>query len=87
MRCDLWRRSRGKKWTRKYEGDYNDDSMVVVFWLLGDDDGADDDDDETEEWREWQDCVREEKKIGMFGDRSIGHALMKQNDRKRGWPW
>jgi len=88
MQCDLWRRSRGKKWTRKYDGDYDDDSVVVVFRLVGDDDGADDDDDEKEEWRGWQECaVRGEKKIGMFGDRSIGHhALMKQNDRKRGWP-
>jgi len=31
MRCDLWRRSMGKKCTRKYEGDYDDDSIVVVF--------------------------------------------------------
>lgn len=26
----------------------------------------------------------ERKKIGMFGDRSIGHALMKQNDHGGG---
>lgn len=87
MHCDLRRRSRGKKRTRKYEGDYDDDSVVVVFRLLGDDDSTDDDDDdEKEEWRRCrQECVRGGKKIGMFGDRSIGHALMKQNDRKRGW--
>lgn len=64
---------------------------MTVWWqffrLLGDDDGDDDADDDGEDvWQGWRECVRGQKKIGMFGDRSIGHALMKQNDRKRGRP-